>query len=331
MKLKSIIFIVSSVLLFAACKKDDDDIVIVPARPLAEIVLEDDAKIQEFLAANFYNYEEFENPPVGFDYKIKIDTIGGINANKIPLSNFVQDTIIELTTAGTLGESDTKVAHKLYYLIARQGGGARPTPADSIYHKYEGALMDTISTSVGPIRTVSSVFDSTNDSFIWRDVSYNIRGFSAGIAKLNAASAITVNEDGTTSLEDSGIGMVIMPSALGYYNNINGGITAYSPLIFMLEVGLFVENTDADNDGIPSILEDLNGNGYLMDDNTNYEEELAINSIYNATIFANFQDPDDDGDGTATIDEIVINEDGTITFPDADGDGVPDYLDADTK
>ncbi len=48
------------------------------------------------------------------------------------------------------------------------------------------------------------------------------------------------------------------------------------------------------------------------------------------TIIQIFLDPDDDGDGRPTRDEIIINEYGTITFPDTDGDGIPDHLDADS-
>ncbi len=44
---------------------------------------------------------------------------------------------------------------------------------------------------------------------------------------------------------------------------------------------------------------------------------------------ANHADSDDDNDGIPTLEEIIINEDGSITFPDTDGDGIPDYLDKD--
>ena len=53
-------------------------------------------------------------------------------------------------------------------------------------------------------------------------------------------------------------------------------------------------------------------------------------TIQTQTTRSNYVDPDDDGDGRPTEDEIEINEDGTITFPDTDGDGVVDYLDSDS-
>lgn len=315
---KFFLLVIVSTVIFS-CDRDNDIPAPDPPRPLTEIQLEDDQKIQEFLATNFYNYEEFENPPQGFDFKIKIDSVKGDNATKRPLSEFVRDTIIELTTAGNLGESQVKVAHKLYYLIARQGAGEFVTPYDSIFHKFEGSLLN------------GNIFDSTNDTYSWFDVGGFLRGFSAGIAKLRTGSEIIVNNDGTTSISNTGIGMVILPSALAYYNTEISSIPIYSPLIFKLDVALIQNDTDADNDGIPNRLEDLNNNGYLQDDNTNAEEERKAFTGQTQTVFANFRDADDDGDGTPTSEEIIINDDGTITFPDTDGDGIADYLDRDTK
>ncbi|HLT51939.1 MAG TPA: hypothetical protein VKZ93_08270, partial [Arenibacter sp.] len=96
----------------------------------------------------------------------------------------------------------------------------------------------------------------------------------------------------------------------------------------IFKIDLFaMSQTDHDNDGIPSFMEDLNGNGYLYDDNTDSEQEIK-DRIQAA---ANFLDPDDDGDGKPTREEIVIDGDGNITFPDTNGNGIPDYLDPTTK
>ena len=46
---------------------------------------------------------------------------------------------------------------------------------------------------------------------------------------------------------------------------------------------------------------------------------------------ANFLDPDDDGDFTPTREEIIINPDGSLIFPDSNGNGIPDYLDPTTS
>ena len=77
------------------------------------------------------------------------------------------------------------------------------------------------------------------------------------------------------------------------------------------------KQTDHDNDGVPSILEDLNGDRYLINDDTDSDT------------LPNYRDSDDDGDGTLTKDELDTDNDGV--YDDTDMDGVPDYLDSDNS
>ncbi|WMI65286.1 hypothetical protein RBH94_14630 [Aestuariibaculum sp. YM273] len=79
------------------------------------------------------------------------------------------------------------------------------------------------------------------------------------------------------------------------------------------------ELTEDDNDGIPAILEDRNGNGDLTDDDTDNDG------------IPNYLDADDDGDNILTIDENPDpNGDNNLDdAQDTDGDGIPDYLDND--
>ncbi len=79
-------------------------------------------------------------------------------------------------------------------------------------------------------------------------------------------------------------------------------------------------NQDYDLDGVPTIDEDLNGNGNLADDDTDGDG------------LPNFIDNDDDGDMVLTSVEVVFigrNAQDTNVLPDTDGDGVPNYLDND--
>ena len=71
---------------------------------------------------------------------------------------------------------------------------------------------------------------------------------------------------------------------------------------------------DDDNDGIPNVFEDFDGDGDLDDDDTDNDG------------IANYLDDDDDGDGILTIDEAK-DEDGNPI--DTDGDLDLDYLDDD--
>ena len=76
---------------------------------------------------------------------------------------------------------------------------------------------------------------------------------------------------------------------------------------------------DDDEDGVPSELEDINGNGDLEDDDTDGDG------------IPNYKDNDDDGDNVRTILENPDdNGDGLIDdAQDTDGDTIPDYLDDD--
>jgi len=205
----------------------------------------------------------------------------------------------------------------VYYLSARNGEGLSPTVADSVLVRYEGNTLD------------GQVFDGVSN-YVWQQLPSFLRGYQIALSAWHAGTEdqLVQNPDGTSRYANAGVGLMVMPSGLGYFNSSSGSIPAYSSLMFKVELGQVIEDTDADGDGIPSILEDLNGNNYLYDDNTDQKQE---ESGFGAVLIPNFLDSDDDVDGTRTRDEIVINEAGSIPFPEADGDGTPDYLDPDTK
>ena len=201
----------------------------------------------------------------------------------------------------------------MYYLIAREGAGDMPTPADSTYIRYEGSLLNGL------------LFDATSD-YTWQYLPFFLRGYSQAVSKFRVGDAIVENPDGTTEITNAGVGVVFIPSGLAYFNGSSNGIPSYSPLIFKITTGLYIPDTDYDGDGIPSIMEDLNGDGDVTNDNTDAEREAAIRS----PAFPNHLDPDDDEDGILTRDEIIIDAQGNITFPDDDNDGIPNYLDRDS-
>jgi len=99
--------------------------------------------------------------------------------------------------------------------------------------------------------------------------------------------------------------------------------------------------TDDDNDGVPNVYEDFNGDGDLENDDIDNDG------------VPNYLDDDDDGDGVLTADEakdangnpLDTDDDGDVDYldddddgdgilsnfetGDTDGDGTPDYLDPD--
>lgn len=321
MKYKVFVCLISSALFFS-CKNDDDglDVITVETSLLSEVSPEDDEEIRAFLQTHFYNYEEFASPPADFDYKIRIDTIAGDNADKTPIIDMEEKlksaTINVSSETFGLDDGEEDVPHTYYYLEARVGGGGSPTYADSTLLRYKGTLLD------------GTLFDE-NQIFSWQELPFTVRGYANGISNFHAGTEdqVVENGDGTIDIANSGIGMFILPSGLAYFNNAQSTVlTSYSILLFEVEIGLFIENTDNDNDGVPSILEDLNGDGNLNNDDTDEEDE--INTV--GFSLPNFRDADDDGDGVSTRNEIS-DEDGNIILPYPSTGGIEDYLNPDVQ
>ena len=317
MKWKNAYFLVIIVLILASCKKDDDPIgEVAPPRLLSEVAEEDNAEIVEFLKTHFYNYDEFMNPTDdNFNYKIRFGKIEGANGDKQSIfdsPNLVTETIT--VSSSTLGLDDGEVVDlKLYVLVARQGiKEGKPTIGDNVILRYEGSLLN------------GTLFDASTNQPVSLNLSGVVRGFGNGVEYFQTGMGPIENGDGTISYEGYGVGAIFIPSGLGYFNRSSGNIiTAYSPLVFKIDAFAFEPNTDTDNDGIPSILEDVNNNGNLNDDNTDGDFSQS-GAIYN------YIDPDDDNDGIPTRDEINLDADGNfLSFKDTDGDGVPDHLDND--
>lgn len=316
MKLKKILVFTIVFGSIWSCKKDDDPIgEVVPPRSIIEVAAEDDAEIVTFLTTHFFNYDEFQNPPEGFDYRIKFDTIAGENEGKIsimesgslPGMEFGVETIS--VKSSSFGIDDGEEAnHKLYYLIARQGASEEnPTIGDNVTLRYEGLLLN------------GTLFDASSNQPLRLNLSGVVRGFGNGVEYLKTGTEPIDNEDGTVGSTDYGVGAIFMPSGLGYFNSASGSvISAYSPLIFKIDAFSYEKNTDFDGDGIPSYLEDIDEDGNLNNDNTDGD------------ILANYNDTDDDGDGIPTRDEIIIDDEGNVEFKDTDGDGTPDHLDSDS-
>lgn len=333
------LYVAFSLMVLISCKKEDDGFTFVPARDRAEEAPVSIGIIEEYLETHFYNYEDFENPPAGFDFKIRFDTIAGDNANKIPLMQQVSFKEVP-------DRIEDGVTYKLYYLNAREGGGEHPKFPDVTTLTYEGRYVNT-EFSGSPY---SKLFDSavTPVSF---DLTAVVNGFQDGVieAKTSPEPPI-IGNDGTLSFTDYGVGAVFIPSGLGYYVSPPNGsaIPFYAQLIFTYQ--LFASRQgDQDADGIPSIFEDLNGNKLEEDDDTD------------GNGLPNYFDADDDGDGRPTSEEIISRQyvlaDGepepelnpnefeinrsydeetlettinTVEYTDEDGDGTPDHLDSDS-
>ena len=251
--------------------------------------------IIEFMKTHFYNYEDFTSLSSNSSIELVIDTIAGDNLNKTPIFNQVTTLSINL-----IDENDEVVPHNMYYIINREGSGANPSVADSVFVSYKGLTLGNTS------------FDNRKNP-VWLDNTSTVRGFGE-FSSLLKRGDISTNPNGTYDFNNFGIGFVIMPSALGYYENSTVSLAAYSPLIFQINLHT-LNTTDHDSDGINTIDEDLNGDNIFINDDTDSDG------------IPNYRDSDDDGDGILTKDEYDANDDGVID--DSDADGIPDYLDND--
>lgn len=288
-----------------SCKKDDDSPEPpTPPRDRGPEAARAQAEIEEFLETHFYNYEDFLTDPDNF--KIVFDTIAGENASKTPLMEQVSSK--EVTDV-----FDSSVVYKLYYLSVREGEGDKPHFSDNTTNTYEGRTLtlEMFDNAVTPIRF--NLVDEQTDQGLSAGI---IRGLQQALIEFRGATNATTNPDGTLTFENFGIGAVFVPAGLGYYQYPPSSsiINPYDQLIFSFEL-FSREIADHDDDGIPSYMEDLNGNQYLLDDDTDGDG------------IPNYLDEDDDGDRRLTRDEIIINEDGTLEFPDKNGNGIADYLD----
>ena len=295
--LKKSVLLISTILFITSCSNDDNNVnTIIDLEPvLDQYILENDS-IVTYMKTHFYNYEDFQNLASNSSVDLVIDTIAGDNSNKVSIFDQVTTFTVDI-----VDENDEIVPHNMYYIINREGNGQNPSVADSVFVSYKG------------FRPYSDdVFDSKPFP-VWLDNVYNIRGFKEFTSFLKRGNVI-INNDGTYDFENFGIGFVIMPSKLGYYDNSTSKIPAYSPLIF--QVNLHTLNvTDHDLDTISSIEEDLNRDNNLFNDDTDGDG------------IPNFQDIDDDNDGILTKDEYDQNGDNVPD--DSDNDGIPDYLDSD--
>ncbi|MDA0719652.1 MAG: hypothetical protein O2934_05825 [Bacteroidetes bacterium] len=338
-RLRPVKYLILGLLTILACNKEDDGFTFVPARDRAEEAPVSTEIIETYLNTHFYNYEEFQNPPADFDFKIRFDTIAGDNADKIPLIQQVQHKMVP-------DRVDEGVEYKLYYLSALEGGGSTPAFPDVVTLTYEGQYLNTEFTA----SAYTKLFDSATTPVSF-DLTSVVNGFQDGIttAKTSPFPAIEA-ADGSVSFEDYGVGAVFIPAGLGYYVSPPNGsiIPFYAQLIFTFQ--LYAARVgDQDEDGIPTIFEDLNENNLEEDDDTDSDG------------LPNFFDADDDGDGRPTSEEIIVRTyvflDGepeptwpntevevkreynaqtmettiyTVEYPDEDNDGIVDYLDSDS-
>ena len=318
MKFRLYILLITILLVGSSCGDDDDDgIIEVPEADRTEQQVIDNDSLVSYLHSHYVNVSLMSNnPTISFTE---------ININQLPddgeLPNPDQNSLL-IDVVETLTTTYFDVEYEYYILKINQGGSENsPNFSDKVRVSYEGTLMD------------NTVFDSSSTPVDF-DLTSTIAGWGRVLPEFNIAEDFVINSDGTVTYNNPGIGIMFLPSGLGYYSAAAGTVPVYSNLIFKFKV-FQSELNDHDFDNVPSHLEDINGDYDLTNDNSDDDT------------FADFVDSDDDNDGTLTIDEdlepdidLTVDRDGDgdptndigdgdPTNDDTDGDGTPNYLDPD--
>ncbi len=318
MRFKLYILLITILLLGFSCGDDDDDgIIEVPEADRTEQQVIDNDSLVSFLQSHYVDESLLTNNPTILFNEIEINQLPEDGELPNPDQNSLLIDMVE-----TLTTTYFDVEYEYYILKINQGGSENsPNFSDKVRVSYEGTLMD------------DTVFDSSSTPVDF-DLTSTIAGWGRVLPEYNNAEDFIVNSDGTVTYNNPGIGIMFLPSGLGYYSAAAGTVPVYSNLIFKFKV-FQSEVNDHDFDNVPSHLEDLNGDYDLTNDDTDDDT------------FADFVDSDDDNDGTLTIDEdlepdsdLTVDRDGDgdptndigdgdPTNDDTDGDGIPNYLDPD--
>lgn len=267
-------------LLIVSCNKSDGPS-ITPKRDYAEQYAKDNDSIVKFLQTHYMEVVDDTSLPNYGDVSFTEIPTGGTQTS-------IWNETDEHRKLRTRLVDQDNIVYTVYYISFRDGVGVKPCNVDGVYTNYKGTLLN------------GNVFDQATNPQQLQLLEGVIRGWSEVFPQF-ASGTYSANGDGTISYADFGAGVMFVPSGLAYYNNPRiATVPAYSPLIFNFKL-YEVKRMDQDGDGIPSYLEDLNGDGYIY---SLGKDEAGVN----------IPNPD--------------NTDGDVTlFPN--GDVSPDYLDLD--
>tara|TARA_R110000868_G_scaffold36900_6_gene130529 strand:+ start:1383 stop:2354 length:972 start_codon:yes stop_codon:yes gene_type:complete len=292
------ILIITTFSLFS-CSKNNSN-AIVPLRDYAVQYTSDNSDIEEYLKT--YYITVVDHPGFSDDQDVTFTKIPDGGTQK----SIWDQTDYELKSREV---SLHDITYKLYYLVLRQGIGSSPSNVDGVLSSYRGDYLEQIVTSNVSTLTVTQ-FEEVKYPQQMISLFSTITGWSEIFPQFKTGG-YTTKEDGTVSYNDFGAGVMFIPSGLAYYATGSGVVPAYVPLVFSFKL-YELQRLDQDGDGIPSYLEDLNGDGYMR--------SLATGVVNpddtDGDLIPNFLDVDDDADGYSTKSEITNANGAIIPFAD---------------
>lgn len=290
-KFLKIFSFIALTIVVSSCSKSDDSST-EPLRDYSEQYLKDIDSIDNFIDTHY----------------MEVDADFNVTFTKIP-SGGTQLSIREQNdyplTFKMVQNDDHEVNYKVYYLKLREGVNRRPSRADSVHVAYRGIV------------TSNTQFDLAQQP-TWLQLEDLVPGWKEIIPEFKTGTYDTVEGPNPVNFQEYGAGVMFLPSGLGYYNAVppGGNIATYSPLIFNFKL-MELQYKDHDRDGI--LTRDEVAPGDLTGDIEGYDSD--------GDDVPNFFDVDDDGDLILTKNEIIKNSDGTYSYPDCNGNGIPNYLD----
>ena len=292
------ILIITCLSLFS-CSKDDNSVETVPLRDFQEQFTADNITIEEYLN-NYYLDLDFNDPNFA-DKDVVIKKITDLDT---------QSPIMDYLDSATFPKLLSKnvelhgITYKLYYLVLREGIGEKPCNVDGVLAAYSGEYLYKSTAN-----EVTTLTPTPFEKVIFPQSFFNlyevVTGWSEVFPEFKTGNNVPYKdsdgkEDGTLVHTDFGAGVMFLPSGLAYYNTGKGAVPSYVPLVFSFKL-YAINRSDLDNDGIPSYLEDVNGDGYMRVLATG----VANPDDSDGDGVPDFLDIDDDGDGFTTRSEIT--------------------------
>jgi len=261
--------------LLFSCKKNDNDAPI-PPRPYNEQYATESLEIEEYLATHYVS---------GNGLQAKINKIPE-DGTQTPISQLSSDVLKEILV------NKHDIQYKIYYILLEPGINQRPSHVDSVFVSFKGWVLDGTQFSNSP-----------NPIWLYHE-GVDVDGLTYFFSELKTG----VYNQTSNLFENSGNGIVIIPSGLGFYNSTQTNVPAYSTLVFNLTLNT-LKYRDHDRDGIQSRFESR----YFSEnsEDTNHNRDPRNYDSDNDRI-PNYLDIDDDNDGILTRKEIEKNQDGEL-------------------
>lgn len=257
--------IAAACILALSCNKDDDA-GIAPPRDYGVQYATERADIEKYLDDHYIEVDANMN--------VTIDSLDTEHTISIRNQTAYQLLSKEVVFSG--------ITYKVYYLVLNEGIGDAPTRGDNILAAYKGQLLNGTQFDSNPFPQSPA---SLNDAILgWQEI---VPLFKEGVYIPNPPT----DPNGPAQFENYGAGVMILPSALAYYDRSLDTAPAYSTMIFSFKL-YRVDDTDIDGDGIVN-RDEMGG----FDDVSKFDSD--------GDGIPNYRDTDDDNDGVLTRDEIT--------------------------